>query len=85
VQGKRNFTSGKQDDSALGDDLDNIEDPLYFDQLSDHLIASAAPANDNQDVGDGELQVTITVPTFKFKPNDSVSLQASHGEGLYSP
>jgi hypothetical protein len=49
-QGKRSFTS--EGVESAGDTLDNIEDPLDFDQLSDHLIAGAASANGDKDIGD---------------------------------
>jgi hypothetical protein len=50
-QGKRSFTSEGGAELA-GDNLDDIEDPLNFDQLSNHLIAGAASANGDKDVGD---------------------------------
>ncbi len=76
ARGKRNFTSrgppGADAESA-GDDLGDIEDPLDFDELSDHLVASAASANADKDVGDDDelpgpstsvpVPITITIPS----------------------
>ena len=68
-RGKRSFTY--QGAELAGDDLVNIEDPLDFDQLSDSLIAGAASANGDRDVGDVDddeppphtpMILTITVP-----------------------
>ena len=62
VRGKRNFTSvtsqaGEQEPNRDHETIDNItigdaDDFLDFDQLSEHLIKSAAAANNDKDVGD---------------------------------
>jgi hypothetical protein len=64
IRGKRNFTgfTPQQDDQesdALapdGPDHPDISDdpPLDFDQLSEHLIAGAASANADKDIGDDD-------------------------------
>ena len=38
----------------MADDLGDIEDPLDFDQLSEHLTVGAASANGDRDVGDAD-------------------------------
>ena len=75
VPAKRNFTSssgseaGEQDTEPAADELGDINDPLDFDQLSERLIAGAASASTDKDVGDAasdddldELPSTIMVP-----------------------
>ena len=59
---------------AAGDDLSNIEDPLDFNELSDHLVANTASANVDKDIGDVNddkllghstsvpVPITITIP-----------------------
>lgn len=85
TQAKRNFNfgseaqAGRQDAEPSADDLDlelgDINDPLDFDQLSERLIANAASANGDKDVGDADASddelpstimpvppLTITIP-----------------------
>jgi hypothetical protein len=65
VQGQRNFTSKANKQDIVSDIGDINSDPLDFDQLSNHIIAGAASANSDKDVGDvgdDKLPLTVTVP-----------------------
>lgn len=58
-------TSSELDAEVASDNLGDINDPLDFDQLSDQLMAGAASASTDKDVGDvddDELLSTVTVP-----------------------
>jgi hypothetical protein len=81
-RGKRKFTSeagvqleGPNDDPESAADYLNIgdqdDDLLDFDQLSEHLIAGAASANADKDVGD-DLDDTDEIPS-------AVTVQAPSG------
>lgn len=78
-RGKQSFTSeaGAQepdDDGSAADHLDigdQDDDLLDFDQLSEHLIAGAAAANTDKDVGD-DLDETDELPP-------AVTVQATSG------
>jgi hypothetical protein len=49
------------------DNLGDIEDPFDFTQLSEHLIVSAAVANDDEDVIDVDpLTLTTTIPLLNL-------------------
>jgi hypothetical protein len=88
ARGKRNFTSASEQESELepgsaadhlniGDDSDDL---LNFDQLSEHLIAGAAAANGDKDIGDDdddELPPTASVRpplTITIPPLNSATL-----------
>ena len=68
ARGQRHFTSEASEQDVVSDLGDIDSDPLEFDQLSDRLIAGAASANGDKDVGDvgdddsDELPLTVTVP-----------------------
>lgn len=65
ARGQRNFTSKASEQDVVSDIGDTDSDPLDFDQLSNHLIAGAASANSDKDVGDvgdDELPLTVIVP-----------------------
>ncbi len=78
-QGKRSFTS--EGVESAGDTLDDIEDPLDFDQLSDHLIAGAASANGDKDVGDIDKDEPPPRPvlTINIPPLNPATHLASSG------
>ena len=74
ARGKRNFTgstSSPEDDSEESD-ISNLnsddQDPLDFDQLSMHLIESAASANADRDVGDDDTNENDEFPASNPPP-----------------
>ena len=64
---KQNFTSQQepnQESDALPPDHPNVSNSdnlLDFDQLSEHLVAGAASANADRDIGDDDDKPPITV------------------------
>ncbi|KAF8804447.1 hypothetical protein BYT27DRAFT_7258919 [Phlegmacium glaucopus] len=90
ARGKRNFTSeaGEQEPDSVADHLDigDHDDLLDFHQLSEHLIAGAASANGDKDIGDDydadELPPAVTVRapsgpfTITIPPLNSATLSA---------
>jgi hypothetical protein len=87
ARGKRNFTSQQEPDQEsdpLPPDHPNIgngDDLLDFNQLSEHLIAGAASANADRDIGDdddNEPPVTVLAPPLRITIPPLNSATLSH-------